>query len=316
MLETFLMTLGEMSKILLLLVIGYLFNKTHLISRSAENVLSRFVAMLFIPSLTFYSNMMECKLDSIGTYGIWVLIGTAFSVGALLLSYPTSKLFSKDPYEQGVFRYALTHPNTGAVGTPLVLAMFGTAGMFRFGLFGLINGILIYSWGIAQLLPSHGKNTLWSNLKKVINPNFIAMIVGMVLGLLGAPNWMPKVVPALALDLGRCYVPVALLMTGFSLADYSFSSVFHDIKIYAYTLWRLIVMPVIFVAILFFCKASQELATMVVLFYASPCGMNVVIFPAAYDRDCQAGSGLVLVSSIVSVFTVPLLYALVQYFFA
>lgn len=315
MLETFLMTLGEMSKILILLAIGYLFNKTHLISRSAENVLSRFVTMLFLPCLTFYSNMMECKLDSIGTYGIWVLVGIAFAVGSLLLSYPTAKLFSKDSYQQGVFRYALTHPNTGAVATPLVLALFGTAGMFRMSLFGLVNGILIYSWGIAQLLPSHGKNTLWNNLKKVINPNFIAMISGMILGLLGAPDWMPKPIPALAYDLGRCYVPVALLMTGFSLADYSFSSVFHDIKIYAYTLWRLILMPILYLAILFLFKAPLELASILVLFYASPCGMNVVIFPAAYDQDCQAGSGLVLVSSIVSVFTVPLFFALVQHFF-
>lgn len=316
MVETFLMTLGEMSKILILLVIGYLFNKTHLISRSAENVLSRFVAMLFIPALTLYSNMMECKLDSLGTYGIWVLVGMGFTALTLFLSYPTAKLFTKDVYQQGVYRYALTLPNTGAVGTPLVLALFGTAGMFRFGLFILGNSIMTYSWGIAQLLPSHGKTTLWSNLKKLINPNFLAMVIGMILGLLGAPNWMPQPISGLIWDLGRCYVPVALLLTGFSLADYPFSTVFHNIKVYAYTLWRVILMPVIYLSVLFIFDAPLELASMLALTYASPCGMNVVIFPAAYDQDCQTGSSLVLVSSIVSIVSVPLIYSLVQHFFA
>lgn len=65
---------------------------------------------------------MECRLDSLASYGVLVLVGGVFCLLSVGLSYPMSRLFSKEPYEQGVYRYALAVPNTGAVGTPLMLA--------------------------------------------------------------------------------------------------------------------------------------------------------------------------------------------------
>lgn len=317
MLNTFLMTFEQMAQVLALLAIGFLFNKGKVIPKSAEVVLSRLVTMLFVPALNLHVNMMECKIDQLGEYGILVLVGTAFCVGSTLLSYPTSRLFSKeDAYRRGVYRYALALPNTSGVGIPLMMAFFGTAGVFQFQLVQFAAGIVTYSWGIVQLQPSHGKTSFWSNLKKCLNLQFFAMVIGMILGILGAEEWMPSPVVQLTNNLGNCYVPVALLMTGYSLADYPLSSVFANVKYYLYTAWRLIAMPLIYLGILLVFKAPLMLATMIGIAYACPCGMNVVLFPAAYGEECRDGASLVLLSTIVSLVTVPLIYALVQAFFA
>ena len=317
MLETFLTTLGEMSQILMLLALGYLFNKLRVITRAAEQVLSRLATMLFLPSLTLYSNMMECKIESLASYVPLVMVGTAFCLVSILIGYPAAKLFEKeDEYQQGVYRYAMAIPNTGAVGTPLMLAFFGTSGLFQLNLFGFVSGILTYSWGIVQLQPSHGKTTFVQNLKKCINPQFLAMVTGMILGLLGADQWMPTPVVDVVSDLGSCYVTIALLLTGFSLADYPITEVFGDVKVYLYTLLRLILMPCLYLVIMLIFKAPLMLAIMVALTYASPCGMNVVIYPAAYNKECKAGASMVLISTLVSMVSVPVIYALVQFFFA
>ena len=52
-----------------------------------------------------------------------------------------------------------------------------------------------------------------------------------------------------------------------------------------------------------------------VLAIAGPSGMNVVVFPASYGQDCETGASIVMISSLGSILTVPVLYALVQNFF-
>jgi len=317
MLVAFLTTLAQMCRILFFLIVGYMFNKLHLVPRTAEPVLSKFVALLFIPSLTFYSNLVECNLTSLGQYSQWVLIGGALWLGCTLIGAATTRFFGGDnAYLRGVYRYAFGFPNTGAVGTPLILSLFGTAGLFKYGLFTFINGVMTYAWGVQQMQPQKEKMTLRVFLKNFFNLNFIAMISGMLLGLLGGKEWMPEFALKIFSDLGGCYVPVALLLTGFSIADYSFSEVFGNVKIYLYTAMRLLILPGLVLMVLYAFQAPYMLAVMAALVYACPCGMNVVVFPASYGQECKDGASMVLISSMCSIITVPLIYALVQQFFA
>jgi len=311
MLEAFLTILSEMLKIFLLLLLGYGINRFHIISREAEGVLSRFVTLLFLPSLMLYTNMMECRLDSLMVYGRWALWGLLFYGSSLLVSYPLARWFGGESvYHQGVYRYALTFPNSGSVGTPLILALFGTAGLFQYNLFALSGMFLTYSWGVANLQPSHGKTSLRTNLKKCINATFVAVVLGMILGLLDANLWMPDVVVGTVHSLSQCYVPVSLLLAGFSIADYPFTEMIGDLKLYLFSLYRLLIVPGVFLLVLYLCKAPLMLAIMTALCFAGPSGMNVVVYPAAYQEDCRIGAGMVLVSNLASLLTIPMIYAL------
>lgn len=317
MLQSFLITIAQMGRILFFLLAGFLFNHYKLIPRSAETVLSRFTTLLFMPALTLYSNIVECRIDSIGTYGSLVFYGAAFCLAAMGLAMLLAKRFGRgDPDDTSVFRYALTFPNTGAVGTPLILAFFGTAGLFQYNLFLLVTNVMILAWGVPGLLAARDKLTLRKLLKYVFNLNFNMMILGMGLGLLGAGTWLPEISLTTMRDLGNCYVPVALLMTGFTIADYDFSDVFGDKRVYLYTLLRLVVIPLVFCGILLAFDAPLLVATMVGLTYACPCGMNVVVYPAAYGKNCKLGASMVCMTSVGSIVTVPLMYALIQHFFA
>lgn len=313
MLATFLATLEQMCRILLLLSIGFAFNKLRLVPKTAENILSRFVTMLFLPCLLFYSNVMECNADSLMDNLGLVMIGTVFCLASIGISCPLGKILGgKDLYQQGVCRYAVSFPNTGAFGTPLTLAFFGTSGLFLFNLFNFVQGILIYTWGILQLQFSNGKLSFMSSLKKCLNPATVFSTLGLLLGILGAKAWFPDIVIKTVGDIGNCYVIVGLLLTGYTIADYPFGQVFGNLKIWLYVLLRLIVIPVVFAAVAILCGAPLMTCILVVLTYAAPCGMNPVIYAAAYGEDCEMGAGMVLQSSLCSVVTIPVMYALVQ----
>lgn len=314
MLTTFLAALEQMTRILLLLAIGYCFNKLHFLPKATEGIVSRLITMLFLPCLMLHTNMTECQLTSLASYGGLVLAGTALCLGFMLLSYPLSRfLGGKDTFIQGIYRYALSFPNTGAVATPLVLAFFGTAGLFRFNLFWFAGMIATYTWGIAQMQPDIHKGSVWRTLLKCVNPNTVAMLVGMVLGLLGAKEWVPPIITSTIKELGGCYVTLGLLLAGFTIADYPVGQVLGNFRVYLYAAIRLLGLPLLVLMLLLLCKASPELCTMAVLAYSGPCGMNAVLYPAAYGQDCKLGASMVLISSLCSVLTIPLVYAISQH---
>ena len=79
---------------------------------------------------------------------------------------------------------------------------------------------------------------------------------------------------------------------------------------------RLLVYPLLTLVVVKLLGVSLFVATLVVMGFAGPSGMNVVVFPASYGQDCKTGASIVLVSCLGAILTVPLLYAIVQQLFS
>ena len=316
MFAAFATTLMQMTRILMFLVVGFGLNRLRVLPKGAGGGVSKLVTTIFLPALLIYSNMTEFCLADVGSYSRLVLLGLLlWAVATVPSVYIARKLAGNDDHERGVYLYGLSFPNTGAIGTPVILAMMGTAGLFQLNLFILTWVILTYAWGVGLFLNTERKNPVKRFLINTFNPVFISMVIGLSLGALGAKNWMPSIVTEALGDLSACYIPVSLLMAGYTIGDYPLKEVFNRPKSYVFTLLRLVVIPLVAVGIGYFIGVDKMTATLIVLSFASPSGMNVVVFPAAYGRDCKTGASIVLLSSLGAILTVPILYAFVQQIF-
>lgn len=316
MLTAFLTTLGEMTRILLFLVVGFGLNRLHILPKGAGAGISRMITMVFLPAMLIYNNMTEFNLADVASYSQLVLVGALMWTIVTLISLPIAKKLSGgDMLERGVYLYGLSFSNTGAVGTPLALALLGTAGLFRFNLFLMSFSVMTYAWGVNLFLEVERKNSLKRFLVHLLNPVFVSMLIGLVLGALGARNWMPSLLVNFVGDLGSCFVPVSLLLTGYTIADYPMGEMFNRPKSYLFALLRLLIYPLLVLVLAKLMGLSLIVATLAVLAFAGPSGMNVVVFPASYGQDCRTGASIVLLSSVSAVITVPILYALVQVLF-
>ena len=316
MLTAFLTTLEQMIRILLFLAIGFGMNKLHILPNGASKGISKLATTLFLPAMLLHSNMTEFNLSDVATYGKIVMLGVIIWAATTIPSlWIAKRLSGDDPNDRGVFLYGLSFPNSGAIGTPLALALAGSVGLFKFNLFLLMYVVMTYSWGINLFLDTERKNSVKRFFVNMLNPIFISMVVGLVLGALYAKRWMPPIIIQVAGDLGSCFVPVSLLMAGYSIAEYPFGDVFKQKKSYIFTALRLVIIPLLVMLALRFTGVAKDLTTLVLFAMASPSGMNVVVFPAAYGRDCKTGASIVLMSCLGSVITMPLLYALLQVIF-
>jgi len=129
---TFGMMFSQVAGLFALLVIGYWLNRRNVLPKEAETVLSQITTRLFLPALMISTFMEECTLENLQKYGSWILYGSAFILISMMIAVFLAKpLVKKDEYLAGIYRYAMSFPNTGGFGTPIILALFGHAGLFQ-----------------------------------------------------------------------------------------------------------------------------------------------------------------------------------------
>lgn len=316
MLFAFLSTLEQMVRITLFLLIGFGLNRLRILPAGAGTGISRLITTVLVPAFLIYSNMTEFRIENVSTYGRLVVLGVIFLTAAILLGMVVAKKLSGgNPLERGIYLYGLCFPNSSAVGTPLVIALLGSAGLLEFNLFLLSWVFMTYAWGINLFLGSKEEKGLKQILIRLFNPVFSSTLIGLLLGACNAMQWMPSIAVELLGDLGSCYIPISLLMVGYTIADYPLNDVFLRPKSYVFASFRLIFIPLVALLVSFWLGLPKSAATLAVVAFACPSGMNVVVFPASYGQDCKTGASIVLISCLGSILTVPVLYALLQYFF-
>jgi len=293
-------------------VIGYWLNRRNVLPKEAETVLSQITTRLFLPALMISTFMEECTLENLQKYGSWILYGSAFILISMMIAVFLAKpLVKKDEYLAGIYRYAMSFPNTGGFGTPIILALFGHAGLFQAQLYGLLIGVLCYSWGTSQMMPKEHRGGWRKKLGSLFNPVQISILIGAVLGLTGIGQILPDAIETTFINLGNCYGVVGMLLAGFVMGDYSIKEVIGDKLSYVMAALRLVVIPVFFLFVLKALQAPQMLSIITCLTFGCPCGMNAVVYPAAYGQDTRPGTSLILVTSTLAVFTIPFLITLI-----
>lgn len=279
-------------------IIGYTLCKTKKVDSSSTKFLSTLVVWVFLPATTFKSfatnftvKYITEKYDIIITSAIFV---TAISTIAFLIS----KLLTKDKYRRSVYAYSLTVPNSGYMGIPLTQAIFGEAMLTNVLLFALPINIYLYSIGYCSL--TKAKLTF----KKLLNPPLIAISLGAIFGLSGLtlPEFATDFLSTASAPMGPC----TMLILGMTLSEYNFGKLLKPNMNYLVAILRLIVIPTVAVIILKWLNLENVIMPALIV-YSMPCGLNTVVFPKLVDEDCETGAALALISTALSMATIPLM---------
>ena len=302
-------TLNQTAFLFSFIAIGYFLAKFKHIPENSSSVLSKLENMLFIPALvggTFISDFTVEKLSS-----MWkvILASSVVLAVAAVLAVVVSKCLTRDKYIQNIFTYGLAFSNFGFMGNAVVKALFPEI-FTEYIIFTIPLWVLIYLWGVPSLLISGSgqKQSMAQKLKNFLNPMFIGMIIGMIIGLTGIklPVWLTSVIEVS----GNCMSPVAMLLTGITVAGISLKKTFTNLRIYAVTFIRLIVFPLLFVAIAQIIPMGNVAYTCALCSLAMPLGLNTVVIPSAYGKDTTVAAGMAVVSHLLSCITIPLLFLL------
>lgn len=304
--QVFTATLNQMLVLFIFMALGFFLNKKRLLPLDDSVVLSKLETYAFVPCLVFSVFYKYCTVENFKQKWTYMLYGAAVMAVSLPIGIVLAKFFAKDGYLKKIYTYSFAVANFSFMGNAVVLGVFGEKVLFDYMIFTLPLNLYVYSIGTASLIPTEKGGKL--SVKTFVNPIFIALILGAVCGLLSVP--LPKFITTAISSAGACMSPLAMLLTGFVIGEYSLKTLASDKKVYLASVIRLIILPSTFMAVLLLLKTDKDIIRVALCATAMPLGLNTVVFPAAYGGDTTPGAGMALVSHLISVITIPVMFSI------
>lgn len=306
-------TVGQMLVLFTLILLGYIVAKAKAVPEDSATVLSKLENNLFVPALVLGTFVSNFTVEKLGTAWKLFLISFAICLVMMFLAVIVARGCSKDNYIQNIYTYGLAFSNFGFMGNAVVNAVFPEY-FLDYLIFTMPLWTMIYLWGVPCLLiPSEeGKQTIKSRLKSFANPMFAAMIIGIVIGLCGIrlPDFLTTVIDVT----GDCMSPVAMMLTGITVANMDVKKVLSMKSIYVVSIIRLIAFPLIFIGLFSFLPMAQNIVVCTICSLAMPLGLSTLVIPGGYGKDTSVAAGMALVSHLLSAVTIPIVFYLMMNF--
>ena len=322
--QPFFATLTPMLTMFLCIAIGYTLRQTNILSRDSGKTIAKLETWVLAPALSFSTMAKNFTVASLETHAVNICFSCAIVAASMGIAIFLSRFFVKEPSaERGIYKYAFAFANFGYMADPIVLSMFGDSALAYYKLFSLPASIMVYVWGIGVLVPKkEGRSGI---LKSITNAPTIAMLLGMLVGITGLGAILPSFMTSTLDSLKVCMGPMAMILAGITIANYSITRMLKNKRVYIASALRLVLLPCILVALTFGAKVlinlafSAEIDNLVVylvfFFSAMPLGLNTVVFPEAYGGNPETGASMALISNALGVITIPLLYMLMTAIF-
>ena len=317
--QSFTATFEQMIFLFSLIIIGFIIRKANAVPAGTAGILAKLENNVFIPALVLDTFINKFTLDTMKSAWKILLFSLCVEIIVIPITILLSKTLSKDKYTQKIYTYGLCFSNFGFMGNAVVQALFPDH-IASYIIFTLVLWSLIYLYGMPYLLiPSTEKKGALNTLKNFLNPMIISVIIGMVLGLtLSSLNLkLPGSITSVISTSKDCMSPIAMILTGITIAEMDIKKTLRHVGIYLTTFYRLLVYPLIglgvfFVFKLFNIQIGEVYVICTICTLAMPLGLNTIVIPSAYGKDTSIPAGMALVSHLLSVITIPIIFLLLD----
>ena len=138
----------------------------------------------------------------------------------------------------------------------------------------------------------------------------VCMIIGMAIGML---RWeLPDFIRTTISVTGSCMSPVAMLLTGITVAQMDLKKVLSIKSIYAVSLIRLVLFPMAALGLLWVIRLPETMSVCILCSLAMPLGLSTIVIPRAYGKDTSVAAGMTIVSHLLAVITIPVIFYLMM----
>lgn len=297
----FIASLAKMSVVLTAIAAGYLANKLGYLGGEVDRKLTKVILNITMPAMTLGAVATSAELP--GTRELINLLeGVAAFYGmALLLAMLLPRLIGGTKAQQSVWRFALSFPNVGFIGIPVVTAFFGPEAVIYAVIFMLPFNVLSYALGPVML--SGGFRNF--SFRKLFTPAVVASVAALVMTLF---RLRPPIQVGECLNIvGDITAPLSLMVIGSILAGLPIGRVFASPRLWALTALRLIALPVL-LRLLLQPLGMEELALSVAIVeMAMPVAANGSMLCMEYGGDMDTMAQATFLTTLLSMVTVPLM---------
>ena len=307
----------------LFLVPGYLIRKFKVADENVAHVLSQLLVYVATPAMLFGAFIRVYDASSMNDFLLVLALITAF----LLISYFGSDYMFPCSIPEGrrkVLRFGTTFQNAGNLGTPLILYTLGKDYVFYVQAAMLVFNFLAFTLG--RYLYTGDKKHL-SPKEAIFNPGLLPTLSGFIFYVTGLGGWMVNhsasggalgmllsLIISMLDGLANMVAPLTMIIIGIRLADLDLKEILTEGWMYLMLFYRLLLIPAVLgVCLLVLSRTGilpADVCAVVLIIYSTPCAALTTVFAELYDCDSVYASKLVAVSTLVSVFTMPIIISI------
>ena len=296
----------KMIVFVVLMVIGYLCAKTNFAGREFTKDASKMVINVFMTA-TIINSVLVSDARLSGGELLQVMLVLCMCVGVCwvlaAISCRLVGLGDKAP----LFELLIAVMNNMFIALPVVETLFGSQAVFYCSLSCIPFNILLYTFGIYRLQGGEGKGSV--RLRDIFSVPLLATLAALVIFLLQPP--VPPVVKELASTMSAATMPLSMIVIGSSLGSVSLLDAFKKGKLYLMCVLRLLLCPLLVWLLAGLITDDLMLRVTATIIAAAPSGVVVSVLAIQYDRDAVFTSEGVLLSTVFSMLTIPLIVSVI-----
>lgn len=321
----FLSVLITVCSLVLLMVPGFVLKKTKILPSNADSVLSALCLygcqpMLMVMSFQKKPYSVDIGINMLIVAGLAILIHFIM-IAIMFLAFRT-KVDSKKA-KINCLRFSSVFSNCGYMGLPFLQALFKGNEAIQ-GEILIYGGVVIaifnvLTWSIGTFMMTGDKKQM-SFKRAFLNPTVIGIVVGVVL-FFAIQKPFAQLAPAgttgeLILTklsdtfnfLANMVTPLAMLVIGIKLANINLKELFLDAFTYVSCFNKLIVMSIVTMLVVAFLPIAPIAKYALFFALSMPSATNTVMFAVQFGGDSKFATSSVLLSTIISILTIPLMF--------
>ena len=284
-----------------LIIVGVIANKTNMITSRNRKSFSDLLINIVLPC-----NIVNSFLSKVEISGhffrnciLMLFLSSAIQIFATLISKVLFARFEKK--KKNIMSYGLICSNSSFIGLPIAETLYGSIGVMYTSIYQIPTRFTMWTAGLS-LFTSVDKKDAFKKLAK--HPCILAIFVGFFLMLL--PVSLPSFLQNTIASISRCTIVLSMIVIGAILAEADIRTIFTREILY-YTAIRLLLFPLFIFAVLQPFHLDPLLVSICVIMSGMPAGSTTSVLADKYNCDPAFASQIIFVSTLFSIFTIPVL---------
>lgn len=294
-----------MLKLFLLLVLGFVLFKCHIFDEYTNKKISALIVNVASPMLII-SSIAGVEGSNKSIVFLMIGAGILMYIGFIILGKIINRIFPFPKKDWPVYECMVVFANTGFMGYPVLLDVFGQEAVFYASLIHMAFNFFVYTYAI-MCLTKGDDSEFKLNFKQLLTPGIILIFVGIFIYLFDIQ--LPSVLMDTINSVGSLTAPLSMMMIGSSLAVYPIKASFTDWRSYLFACVRLLIIPFVTMLICRLIHIDPYYANITIITNAMPVGSMVLMLATQYNANVKIVTRNIVVSTLLSVITIPIVVA-------
>lgn len=284
----------------LLILVGIFCYRMKLIDKITNKKLSDMVLMLVNPIVIIISYQRKFEGTLLTGLLISFILAVVTHIFGIVIGYVIIR-GNKHKADLAIERFAVIYSNCGFIGIPMAGGLFGSEGVFYITAYMTIFNLLVWTHGVIIMT---GKTDTKSMTKALLSPSVIATVVGFLLFV--TKITLPETLSDTLTYLGNMNTPLAMLVSGITIAQTDLKKLFLKFRIYYLSFLKLLFVPIAMLFLFRLFNLPNVVLLTSVLAAACPSAVTISLFAIRYEKNYLYASEIFAVSTISSLLTIPL----------